>query len=185
MKNRVIIVHGWSGYPEEGWFPWLKRELQQRGFTVDVPQLPKAATPNRKEWIAALTKVIGKPNRHTFLVGHSLGCYTILKYIERLRWFQRTGGAVLVAGFASLNILPLNNFYSAPLDWKRIKRHAGRITAINSTKDPYVPLAKGEELRDQLGAKHVVLDGYRHFSGHEGVKELPAALDAVLEITEP
>lgn len=182
MKNRVVIVHGWSGYPEEGWFPWLKQELEQRGFRVEVPRLPKAATPDGEEWLAVLTKTVGTPNRRTYLVGHSLGCYTILKYIERLRWFQQVGGAVLVAGFASLNIPPLNYFYSAPLNWKKIKRHAGRVVAINSPKDPFVPIAKGEELRDRLGAKLFVLDGYRHFSGKEGVTALPAARDAVLGI---
>lgn len=183
MKKRVIIIHGWGGYPEEGWFPWLKRELEQHQFHVEVPQLPKAATPNRDEWLAALKIIVGKPNRQTYLIGHSLGCYTILKYIESLRWFQRVGGVLLVAGFSSLNIPILNKFYAAPLNWKKIKRHAGRITALSSPKDPYVPLAKGEELRDKLGAKLLVVEGYHHFSGREGVKKLPAALDAILKIT--
>ena len=30
--KRVYIIHGWEGYPEEGWFPWLKKELEDRGF---------------------------------------------------------------------------------------------------------------------------------------------------------
>ena len=32
MKKRVFIVHGWDGYPEEVWFPWLKKELEAKGF---------------------------------------------------------------------------------------------------------------------------------------------------------
>ena len=183
MSRRAFIIHGWGGYPEEGWFPWLKHELKQRQFSVEVPQLPKAATPNRDEWLAALKEIVGKPNRHTYLIGHSLGCYTILKYIESLQWFQRVGGVVLVAGFASLNIPLLNNFYSAPLNWKKIRRRAGRIVALHSPKDRFVPWDKGEELRDKLGAKLLVLEGYRHFSGREGATKLPSALDAVLEIS--
>ena len=27
--KRVFIIHGWDGYPEEGWFPWLKEELEK------------------------------------------------------------------------------------------------------------------------------------------------------------
>jgi hypothetical protein len=27
--KRVFIIHGWEGYPEEGWFPWLKKELEK------------------------------------------------------------------------------------------------------------------------------------------------------------
>ena len=29
--KKVFIIHGWEGYPEEGWFPWLKKELESRG----------------------------------------------------------------------------------------------------------------------------------------------------------
>ena len=28
--QRVFIIHGWDGYPEEGWFPWLKKELEAK-----------------------------------------------------------------------------------------------------------------------------------------------------------
>lgn len=24
MQKRAFIIHGWNGYSEEGWFPWLK-----------------------------------------------------------------------------------------------------------------------------------------------------------------
>ena len=33
--RRVFIIHGWGGYPEEGWFPWLKKELKV-GILDDV-----------------------------------------------------------------------------------------------------------------------------------------------------
>ena len=39
MKN-VIIIHGTEGYPEENWFPWLKKNLEERGYNVTVPQFP-------------------------------------------------------------------------------------------------------------------------------------------------
>ncbi len=43
--KRVFIVHGWDGYPTEGWFPWLKAELEKRGFTVAVPAMPHPERP--------------------------------------------------------------------------------------------------------------------------------------------
>lgn len=45
MKKRVFIIHGWSGSPEENWFPWLKKELENSGFEVHVPQIPDADNP--------------------------------------------------------------------------------------------------------------------------------------------
>ena len=37
--KRVFIIHGWGGYPEEGWLPWLKKELEKNGFKVFVPAI--------------------------------------------------------------------------------------------------------------------------------------------------
>lgn len=34
--KRVFITHGWDGYPEEGWFPWLKKE---KVILVEVMEL--------------------------------------------------------------------------------------------------------------------------------------------------
>lgn len=27
--KRVIMIHGWEGYPEEGWRPWLKQKVRR------------------------------------------------------------------------------------------------------------------------------------------------------------
>lgn len=40
--KKVYIIHGWEGYPEENWLPWLKLELESGGFEVNVPQMPEA-----------------------------------------------------------------------------------------------------------------------------------------------
>ena len=40
MQKRVVIIHGWGGYPDEGWRPWLKHELETKGFLVLVPAMP-------------------------------------------------------------------------------------------------------------------------------------------------
>ena len=79
--KRAIIVHGWDGFPEEAWFPWLKRELEARGFTVDVPQMPEAATPKIDLWVPALAQAVGAPDVELVLIGHSIGVQTILRYL--------------------------------------------------------------------------------------------------------
>jgi len=45
MQKRVFIIHGWDGYPEEGIFPWLKTELQNRSFMVFIPSMPNPLRP--------------------------------------------------------------------------------------------------------------------------------------------
>lgn len=36
--KKAILIHGWEGYPEEGWRPWLKGELEKHGFEVIIPE---------------------------------------------------------------------------------------------------------------------------------------------------
>ena len=38
--NNYIIVHGSFGSPEGNWFPWLKKELENKGLNVKVPKMP-------------------------------------------------------------------------------------------------------------------------------------------------
>lgn len=99
MHKRVFIIHGWDGYPEEGWFPWLKKELEAKSFTVFVPQLPKPDEPRIDNWVPELRKVVGNPDEQTYFVGHSMGCQTIARYLETLPEGVKVGGAVFVAGF--------------------------------------------------------------------------------------
>ena len=45
--TRVFIVHGWDGYPGEGWQGWLAKELTSRGDKVYMPAMPDAEWPKR------------------------------------------------------------------------------------------------------------------------------------------
>ena len=66
MTKRVFIVHGCGGYPEEGWFPWLKKELEARGFRVEVSQMPETDSPLLEKWIPALAQAVGKADEQTY-----------------------------------------------------------------------------------------------------------------------
>lgn len=183
--KRVFLIHGWEGSPEEGWRPWLRDRLEERGFEVLVPAMPDSYHPKMGEWLDHLSKVVGEPDEGCYFVGHSLGCITILRYLEGLKADQIVGGAVLVAGFAErLKVDELKNFFLTPVDWEKVRSHCGRFVAIHSDNDPYVPLWYGDVFKEKLGAKLVVQHGMKHFSGGDGLTELPAALEAVLEISE-
>src|SRR3989344_5415266 len=40
MGKNVFIFHGIYGSPDENWFPWLKKELEERGVIVHIPHFP-------------------------------------------------------------------------------------------------------------------------------------------------
>lgn len=191
MQKRVFIIHGWDGYPGEGWFPWLKNELEKRGFVVFVPQMPKADEPRINNWVPALREVVGTPDENTYFVGHSMGCQTIARYLEGLEEGVKIGGAVFVAGFFKrLSNLEdddtvrsvANEWLETALDLVKVKSHINKNVAIFSDNDPFVPLDNQEEYRDILGARIMVEQGKGHFSGNTGTTELPSALEALIEI---
>ncbi len=185
-RPRIIIIHGWEGSPREGWFPWLARELTARGFSVVVPAMPNSAHPKIAEWVPHLAQTVGTADEHTFLVGHSLGCITILRYLEQLPEEQTIGGAVLVAGFGErLSYDELQNFFSQPVNWPRVRTTCPKFVALFSDNDQYVPISNADLFRRELSAEVAVLQNRGHFSGEDdSCTDLPEALEAVLKLID-
>lgn len=191
MTKRVFIVHGWEGHPQEGWFPWLKKELEARGFEVQVPQLPEADKPRLENWILALAQAVGTPDQQTYFVGHSMGAKTISCYLQTLPANVNVGGAVFVAGFFKRLTLDVSEekpiadaFISFPVDFQKVKLHLPKSFAIFSDDDPYVPLDNQDDFRDKLGSEIVIMHARGHFSKSSGITELPIALEKVLELAK-
>lgn len=159
--------------------------LERADFVVDVPGMPDTHAPELSKWLPKLKEGVGVPDKNLYLIGHSAGVVTILRYLEGLKDAQRVGGVVMVAGFTEdLGFKELKSFFARPLDFAEIKAHASKFVAINSDNDPYVPVRYGEELRDELGAKLIVKHKMGHFSGHVGdpgtCESLPDVADAVI-----
>lgn len=187
MQKRVFIIHGWDGSPQNCWFPWLKNNLEKKGFSVTVLSMPHPENPTIEDWVRHLSSVVGEPDENTYLVGHSIGCQTILRYIERLQ--KSVGGVVCVAGFFRLLHLATDEekkiakpWLETPLNYNKIKQNSGKIVAIFSDNDPDVDLGDKKLFEKHLNAKTILEHKKGHFSGDAGVKELPSVLDAVLEI---
>lgn len=191
MQNRVVIVHGWDGYPHEGWFPWLRNELENRDCKVLVPQLPFPEEPRIGRWVPALRDVVGHVDAHTFFVGHSMGCQTIARFLADLPDGQVAGGGVFVAGFfTELTNLETDDvvrdvvreWLETPLDFDRVRSHCERSFAIFSDNDRYVPLTNCEAFEKDLGAHIILESGKGHFSGSDGVTHIPSVLQSLLSL---
>ncbi len=194
MKKRVFIVHGWDGYPEEGWFPWVKRELEAKGFTVVVPQLPDPAHPRIHDWVSTLANVVGTPDESTYFIGHSMGSQTIVRYLESLPEDTHVGGAVFVAGFFK-HLTGLEDdpdtqatdrhWLSVPPDLQKVRSHLTKSVAIFSDDDPWVPLDNQDDFREKLGSAIIVEHAKGHFSGpRDKTTELPVVVQSLLHIAQ-
>lgn len=191
MKKRVIILHGWQGNPDEAWFPWLKGELEAKGFYVTVPQLPEPDFPTIQNWIPAISKVVGTPDEQTYFVGHSLGCIAIVRYLETLPKKTKVGGTVFVAGFlktvTGYEINPQvqeidKHWLQTPLNAKLAATHLPKSIAIFSDNDPWVPLENQEDFREKLNSEIIVMQNMGHFSGSANIFELPIALESLFQL---
>lgn len=186
MNKRAVLVHGWGGYPKEGWLPWFKKKLEENGFEVFVPAMPDTTAPTAEKWVPYLARVVGEPDENCFFVGHSLGCITILRYLETLEENQKVGGVVLVAGFGTDLDYDgykgeLNSFFSKPVNWQEIKSYCQKFVAIHSDDDPWVPIKHSALFKEKLGAKIIIEHNMKHFSGEDNIFELSSALASVLE----
>lgn len=191
--KRVFIIHGWDGSPEINWFPWLKRELEVRGFEVQVPQLPDADNPRIEKWVPEVVKIVGIPDGETYFVGHSMGCQTIARYLETLPEGIRVGGVIFVAGFfrkiTNLEEDPdtqktAEHWLNTPIDLIKVKNHFTKSVAIFSDNDEYVSLDNSDDFRDKLSSKIIIEHNKGHFNTKAGVIELPIVLEELLKMTK-
>ncbi|HII15147.1 MAG TPA: hypothetical protein HA362_02440 [Nanoarchaeota archaeon] len=185
MPKTVFIIHGWSVHPEDGWFPWLKTGVEQRKFRVVMPSMPDTDNPKIDAWVSFLKKTVKAPNTDTYFVGHSIGCQTILRYLQETN--VAIGGAVFVAGWLTLKGLETGEeqgiakpWLETPIDFRKARKCLEKCTAIFSDNDPFVPLENINLFREKLGAKIIIEKQKGHFTESDNVKELPSVLDALL-----
>jgi len=190
--KRVYIIHGWDGYPEKGWFPWLKAELIARGFEAQVPQLPNADNPRMETWIPAIAEAVVQADMDTYFVGHSMGCKAIAGYLQTLAPGIKVGGVVFVAGYfkRSTNLedeASVRETAKICLDYQvdltKVKSHLPKSIAVFSDNDPYVPLNNKDEFKKKLGSEIIIEHQQGHFSGSTGTVKLPVALNAMIRLS--
>jgi len=188
--KRVFIIHGWGGFPEEAWFPWLKKEMETRGFEVQVPKMPHTDEPKIEVWVPFLRELINLPDEDTYLVGHSIGCQAILRYLSDLQENMKLGGIVLVAGWVHklLGVYDKDEIEIArpwvetSINFESIKNHTKNITAIFSDNDEFVPPDNVAVFEEKLGAKTIMEHNKGHFDQSTGIKELPVVLKELLKM---
>jgi len=190
MKKRVYIIHGWEANSKLHWFPWLKKELEKLNFEVIVPDMPDTNTPTIEKWVGHLNMIIDKPDENTYLIGHSIGCQTIIRYLEKSEDIK-IGGAILVAGFFTLTNINTKKeketakpWLNTPIVFERVKKASKTIIAILSDDDPYVPLENSKLFKNNLKASVIIMKNAGHFNTEDGITELPIVLEKLLEISK-
>lgn len=188
--KQVLILHAWFAHPDDHWYPWLKKELEAKGYNVLVPELIDKDKPTLKDWTRCvfedldgqgdLTDQNGKENNRLnrakhkdrldrfVVVGHSLGAVLALRLAEK----YKIDKLVLVAGWDFWDLTPEHEtFFKKPIDHERIKQNVKKIVVIYSDRDPYSTVWQGEQFAKRLGAKFVLVKGKGHFTKSDGAEE--------------
>lgn len=177
MKN-AILLHAMSNTPNDFWYPWLKKELEQKGYEVWAPQLPEADNPSIKVWVPYIIGN-GKFTEDTVLIGHSAGAAVMLSLLEELK--VKINQAIMVAGFP---FYPGGDpIVKEKYDWEKIKSNVSEMIFINSDNDPYGHDDEdGRMMLDMLnkdGGIQIIVKGQKHFGTEEfnqEYKEFPLLL---------
>jgi len=178
-------VHGWGGSPETDFFVWLTKELRSKGFEVHALEMPNTEYPVIEEWVPTLEKAVGKPDKETYFIGHSIGCQAIMRYLEKID--VQVGGALFVAGWFNLANLEEGELKIAqpwienPINFKKLKGNVGKITLLISDNDPYGCLDENVKIfKDKLGANILIKHNAEHFNN----PKYDFILDGFLKLVE-
>lgn len=185
MTN-VFIFHGVEGTPQENWFPWLKRELENfsdgqngRQYRIFIPQFPTPDGQTLENWLGTFEQYADQINKNAIFIGHSLGGLFMLSLLEKYKIKM----AVFVASFGEL---PGNKFDDGMLtfvpsvrqnfDWQKIRQNCEQFFVFHSDNDPYVKLRIAQKLAENLGVDVTIVEGAGHFNGSAGYTEFPLLL---------
>ncbi|EPQ7202155.1 RBBP9/YdeN family alpha/beta hydrolase [Providencia stuartii] len=180
--KKFVIVHGYTASPEKNWFPWLKAELASLGALVYVPEMPEPLSPEPLKWQQHLKNLAIEIDENTLFIGHSLGCVTVLRFLEQqVAKGNKVGGYILVAGFdQEQRTLPeLKPHTLSRLDYPYLIDIADKRISIISTNDWVVSPQSSQTLAKALQTEVIIEEEAGHFLDREGYTEFPTLLHSI------
>ncbi len=175
MEKHALILHAWHNLPGDHWYPWLKGELEKKGYRVDIPELPTMNTdlPDLAKQLAVAEVYITDA---TVVIGHSLGSLLAMRLAEANTYKTM----ILLAGW-DFNELTAEHrlFWKTPMNHEAIQKHVREIYCISSDNDPYITAITNEDMSKRLGGKSILVRGAGHFTADFGVTNIPEILSLV------
>ena len=187
MTKRLFIIHGWNFDPKMHWYPWIKKEFEKKGFKVEVPVMPNTSKPEINAWVSHLKKIVGELNEDTYFIGHSIGCQTIMRFLEKENYNGKIGKVIFVAGWFKLGNLEdeevkeiANPWINTPINFNKVKEKISNLTVFLSSNEPYNYIEENKmTFEEKLKAKVIILDNKGHFTEEDGVNKLPEVLKEI------
>ncbi|MBU0646517.1 alpha/beta fold hydrolase [Patescibacteria group bacterium] len=177
---RIILVHGFNANPEMNFHPWLAEQLRERGFEVVAPNLPLSINNdfNLPEIIEQMREQVGVLKSDDILLGHSLGAFIILQYLEAVEMVETPRAVIMVAAPWKVSRPELRQLFLVDLDADVLMWKAREFVVIHSKDDELVPIDHGKKLAEAFKARLVETESDDHFMG----EQYPILLKTIEEI---
>lgn len=176
--TKVYIIHGWGFDSNMPWIKWLEGELEKnKKIQVYALDMPNTEHPKIEEWVNYLKKNVGTINEETYFVGHSIGCQTIMRFLEKLPKNEHIKGCAFVAPWFELinlkddEVAIAHPWINSRINFERLDQHTGNFLAIFSDNDPYVSEREVEKFRE-FGAKIIIKRDEGHFDNTKRIQEI-------------
>ncbi len=181
--KKALILHVTAASPNDNWFLWLKKELENREYTVWLPQLPNSERPNVDTYNKFLLS--NKDfifDDETIIIGHSSGAVEILSLLDNFNNNQHVKAIYLVSAFKDdLGWESLKDLFLKEFNFENIKAHSGKFILFHSDNDPYCPIEHAKYLSSKLNGELIVLKGQGHFNTEQSDEyvRFPVLLDTI------
>lgn len=154
--------------------------------------MPDPGTPTIAGWVGRIAEVLGPLDERgraqlarTVLLGHSVGCQALLRYLADLPADSSTdlqvAGLVCVAGWFTVDRPwpSIRPWQETPLATDRVRARVPKIVVLLSDNDPFTAdhAATAAAYQDRLGAEVAFAPGRQHFNAAEE----PAVLDLLTQ----
>jgi len=180
--KKAYIIHGWGGDSKSDWIPWLKKDLESKKFEVFTPDMPDTDEPVIERWVAKLREILVNPDEDCVLIGHSIGCQTIMRYLESLDG-KVLDKIILIAPWFNLKGLEdeewsiVDSWINTPINFEKVKSSTKEIIALFSSNDPFVPIEDEKLFKERLNSKNIIVNNKGHFIEDDGIVEIPEILE--------
>ncbi|HET8574713.1 MAG TPA: class I tRNA ligase family protein [Candidatus Paceibacterota bacterium] len=184
-KYHYVLLHGYKSSPKMNFHPWLKKELESRGHTVEALELPNSQDPDVAEQVEYVLKKVTF-DENTIVLAHSLGSAVAAKAIESTG--VKIHKLIFVSGFL-LDTDPnrVEKYVkTAPFtcDYEKVKENVGSILYLYDKNDAFVDENMAKRTSEVLGAEMVQVEAKQsHFVAKEEPEVLKYAIESVRVFT--
>jgi len=175
--KKALILQGWKQDVNSNFYPWLKEELEKKGYQVFLPELYTMMT-DSPEMIPQLMQIekLLDIDEETIIFGHSITSVLAMRLAEKYKYKSM----FLIAGWDFNDLTPEHqSYWPTPLNHQKIKEHVKNIYCLSSENDPYMTAFTVQQMAGRLDGKFILVKGAGHFTNEYGVDKIPEILEFI------